>query len=228
MPALRSDNLKVICVIPAFNEAKNIAKVISDVRPYVQEIVVIDDCSSDNTASLARTAGATVRRHPINRGQGAALQTGNDYALSQAADIIIHFDADDQFVAAEIPEMLGPIVNDQADIVFGSRFLGKPANFPFSKRYIIYPLARLFNALVFGIRLSDPQNGFRALNRRAAQIIHIDNRAMAHNSEIQAKAFNAKLRISEVPITVVYHEFGQKLSGGFKIAKDLLIHKIIK
>jgi glycosyltransferase involved in cell wall biosynthesis len=220
--------MKIICVIPAFNEAQNITKVVSEVRPYVQEVVVVDDHSQDETAALARAAGATVLEHPINRGQGAALQTGNDYALSQGADIIVHFDADDQFLATEIPDMVSPLLTGQADIVFGSRFLNKPTNFPFSKKYLIYPLAHLFTRFILGIKLSDPQNGFRALSRRAAETIHIANREMAHNSEIQSKAYAAKLRVAEVPITVIYHDFGQKLSGGFKIVKDLLIHKLIK
>jgi len=219
---------KIICVIPAWNEAKNITKVIGDVKPLVNEVVVIDDCSQDDTAALAKAAGATVLRHPINRGQGASLQTGNDYALKNGADIIIHFDADDQFLAAEIKEMVAPIINGQADIVFGSRFLGKNSNFPFAKKYLIMPLAKIFTRLFLGIKLSDPQNGFRALSHQAAEAIRIDNREMAHASEIQAKAFEQKFRISEVPITVIYHDFGQKLSGGFKVAKDLLIHRIIK
>lgn len=220
--------MKIACVIPAWNEAKNIAKVVSGVRPYVQETIVVDDASQDETAALAGTAGAIVLRHPINRGQGAALQTGNDYALAHDADIIIHFDGDDQFLAAEIKDMAAPIIDGRADIVFGSRFLGKKSNLPLTKRYLIYPLAQLFTRFLLGIRLSDPQNGFRALSRRAAETIRIDNREMAHNSEIQGKAYRSGLRIEEVPITVVYHDFGQRLSGGFKIAKDLLIHKIIK
>jgi glycosyltransferase involved in cell wall biosynthesis len=220
--------MKIICVIPAWNEAKNIAKVVSGAKAYVDEVLVVDDCSKDETAALAAAAGASVLRHPINRGQGAALQTGNDYALSHGADIIVHFDADDQFLASEISDMVEPIKNGRADIVFGSRFLGKKANFPFTKKYLIYPLAQLFTRLFLGVRLSDPQNGFRAMNRSAAETIRIFNREMAHNSEIQIKAFQNKLRIAEVPITVVYHEFGQKLSGGFKVIKDLLINKIIK
>ena len=90
------------------------------------------------------------------------------------------------------------------------------------------PGAQLFNRLFLGVKLSDPQNGFRAMSRRAAEAIKIANREMAHNSEIQAKAFKAKLKIAEVPVTVTYHRFGQKLSGGFKVISDLLIHKIIK
>lgn len=220
--------MKINCVIPAWNEAANIVKVLSDVRPYVDEIIVVDDCSQDETAALAQAAGALVLHHPINRGQGAALQTGNDYALKNGADIIIHFDADDQFSAAEIRDMIAPLTSGQADIVFGSRFLGKKANLPMIKKYLIMPLAKIFSRLFLGVKLSDPQNGFRAMNRRAAEAITIANREMAHASEIQIKAFRKKLRIAEVPVTVVYHRFGQKLSGSFKILRDLLIHKIIK
>ncbi len=220
--------MKITCVIPAWNEAENISRVVAGVRPYVQETVVVNDCSTDATAELASNAGAIVISHPINRGQGAALQTGDDYALSSGADIIVHFDADDQFLAEEIKDMTAPILEGRADIVFGSRFLGKKSNFPFTKKYLIYPLAHIFTRFILGIKLSDPQNGFRALSRKAAELIRIDNREMAHNSEIQAKAYQSGLRIAEVPITVIYHDFGQKLSGGFKIAKDLLIHKIIK
>lgn len=220
--------MKIFCVIPAYNEEKNIVKVIKDVTPYVDEIVVVDDCSKDATAKLASETGVAVLSHIINRGQGASLQTGNEYALKNNADIIIHFDADDQFLASEIPDMLKPIINNKADIVFGSRFLGKETNFPFVKKYIIMPLAQIFSRTVLGVKLSDPQNGFRALSREAAQKIVIDNRQMAHASEIQVKAFQQKLRIAEVPITVIYHHFGQKLSGGFIVMRDLLIHKIIK
>ncbi|MFA5000125.1 MAG: glycosyltransferase family 2 protein [Patescibacteria group bacterium] len=219
--------MKISCVIPAWNEAANIAKVVKTVRAQVDEVIVVDDGSRDETAALAETAGAIVLRHPINRGQGAALQTGNDYALRHSAEIIIHFDADDQFLAEEIKDMAEPIINDRADIVFGSRFLGKKTNFPPVKKYLIMPLAKIFTRAL-GLKLSDPQNGFRALNRRAAETIKIVNREMAHASEIQIKARQAGLRMAEVPVTVIYHRPGQKLSGGFKIIRDLLIHKIIK
>ncbi len=90
------------------------------------------------------------------------------------------------------------------------------------------PLAYIFTRFILGIKLSDPQNGFRAMSRLAAEHIKIGNREMAHNSEIQIKAFQEKLRVAEAPITVVYHHFGQKFSGGFKVIRDLLIHGIIK
>jgi glycosyltransferase involved in cell wall biosynthesis len=220
--------MKTICVIPAYNEEKSISEVIKRVRPYVSEIVVIDDCSQDNTAIIAKQVGATLISHPINRGQGAALQTGNEYALKNGADIIIHFDADNQFQAEEIPEIIKPIIDNQAEVVLGSRFLGKKSQLPKLKRYLIMPLARMINRIFFNIKLSDPQSGFRALNRATAEKLIIRNDGMAHCSEILHQLFKNKVKIQEVPITVVYHEFGQKLSGGIRIIKDLLIKKIIK
>lgn len=220
--------MKKICVIPAYNEAEHIAEVIRRVRPFVDEIVVVDDCSRDATSELARQAGARVLRHPINRGQGAALQTGNDYALRHGAEIIVHFDADNQFQAEEIPALIKPIEDGAAEAVLGSRFLSKKSDLPAFKRQVIMPLARLVNRLFYDIRLSDPQSGFRVLSRAAALQIRIKNDGMAHCSEILHQLFERKIRTVEVPITVIYHEFGQNISGGFKIIKDLAIKKIIK
>jgi len=220
--------MKITCVIPAFNEEKNIFQVVTQVRPFVNEIIVVDDCSQDKTAELARRAGALVLKHAINRGQGAALQTGTDYALKNQADIIIHFDADNQFRASEIAEVVEPLIQGRAETVLGSRFLEKKSNLPWQKKYLIMPLARLVNRLFFHITLSDPQSGFRALNRATAEKIKINNDGMAHCSEILYQLFRNKVKVEEVPITVTYHQYGQKFSGGLKIITDLLIQKIIK
>ena len=219
--------MKISCVIPAYNEAKNIALVIDKLKPYVSEIIVVDDASSDQTFSIASQKEALVVRHIINRGQGAALRTGTKLALDRGADIVIHFDADDQFQATDIPAMVKPLIENQADAVLGSRFLAKTTKLPTVKKNIIMPLARLINRLFFNIRLSDPQSGFRALSRQSALELKIENDGMAHCSEILYQLFKNKNRVSEVPITVIYHEYGQKLSGGFKIIKDLLIQKLI-
>lgn len=216
----------IICVIPAYNEAPHIGRVIAKVKPFVDRIIVVDDHSADDTAAEARKAGALVVRHIINRGQGAALRTGTTLALAEGADIIIHFDADDQFQANDIPAMVAPLLAGEVDAVLGSRFLGQ-ANLPKVKRHIIMPLARLVNRLFFNIRLSDPQSGFRALARPCALRLKIENDGMAHCSEILHHLFRQGERVVEVPITVVYHEYGQKLSGGFKILKDLLIQKFL-
>lgn len=220
--------MKTICIIPAYNEEKNIADVINKVLPFVNEVVVVNDCSHDKTEIIAKKTEATLISHPINRGQGAALQTGNDYALKNGADIIIHFDADNQFQAEEISDVIKPIIEKKAEAVLGSRFLGKKSQLPKLKKYLIMPLARLINRVFFNIRLTDPQSGFRALNRETAQKIIIRNDGMAHCSEIMHQLHKHKVKIEEVPITVYYHEFGQKFSGGIRIIKDLIIKKIIK
>jgi polyprenyl-phospho-N-acetylgalactosaminyl synthase len=225
--------LKVFCVVPAFNEEINIAKVIKEVKVFVDEVIVVDDGSSDKTASLARKCGAVVLRHVINRGQGAGLQTGNEFALSKGADIVVHFDADGQFSAEEIKDVVEPIIKGEADVVFGSRFLGKDANLPWIKRNLIYPIGRIVNDyLLSGSKLTDPQNGFRALSKKSLQKIKIQSDGMAHNSEIQRKAVKG-FKCSEVPVTVRYNEYGQGLftgkgrgSGGIKIIKDILFSRI--
>lgn len=219
--------MKIYCVIPAYNEAAHIKEVILAVRPYVNCVVVVDDCSKDETLAIARGEGIVALSHIVNRGQGAALQTGNEYALSRGADIIVHFDADNQFQAQEIPELLRPILENKAEAVLGSRFLSKKSKLPKLKEYLIMPLARFVNRTFFNIRLSDPQSGFRVLSKKAAKSINIKNDGMAHCSEIMHQLHQANIIIEEVPITVIYHEFGQKLSGGIRIMKDMLIKKII-
>lgn len=219
--------MKVYCVIPAFNEENSIVEVLKKVKPLVSEVIVVDDGSKDKTYELSKAQGVRVLRHIINRGQGASLETGDQYALRAGADIIVHFDADGQFLTEEIKDLTAPIECGQADIVFGSRFLEKKSNMPVFKKAVMMPLARALNYLLFGVNLSDPQCGFRAMSAKAAGKIGICNDGMAHCSEIIGKAFQNELRIKEVPVTVIYHEFGQKMSGGFRIIKDLIISKII-
>ncbi len=219
--------MKIFCIIPAYNEAKTIVKIINDVKPLVDEVVVVDDGSTDNTYRLAKTQGITILQHIINKGQGAALQTGNEYAINNGAEIIVHFDADEQFLAKEIKDMVAPIISGEADIVFGSRFLEKKSNMPWFKRNIIMPMAKITNKIAFNISLTDPQNGFRAMTAGAAKKIIIEHNGMAHCSEIIFKAFKNNLRVKEVPATIIYHNFGQKFSGGIKIIKDLFIAKLI-
>lgn len=221
--------MRIFCIIPAYNEEKNIVKTIREVQPLVDKVVVVDDCSSDNTVRLLETNFSDIKilKHTINRGQGAALQTGNDYAIQKKADIIVHFDADGQFLATEIKDLTNPIKNNEADIVFGSRFLEKKSDIPWFKEKIIFPVARLVNKTLLGVNLTDPQNGFRAMKVEVAKKIKIRQDGMAHCSEILNKAFKYKLNVKEVPITVIYNEFGQRFSGGIKIFRDLLISKLI-
>lgn len=220
--------MKLFCVIPAWNEAKNIGEVVSRVKPQVTEVVVVDDGSADNTADIALAAGATVLRHPINRGQGAALRTGTQYALEQKADVIVHFDADGQFVASEIPEAAAPVISSDVEAVFGSRFLDKEHNLPPLKKRLILPLARLFNLVFLGVKFNDPQNGFRVLSAKAARQLDWQQDKMAHCSEILWLTRLSKIKYREVGVTVRYNEFGQRMSGGWRIIGDLFLGRFLK
>lgn len=217
--------MKVFCVIPAYNVSRHgqLPAVLEDVGKVVENIVVVNDGSDDTTGEIAEAGNVTVIHHPLNRGQGAALKTGTEYALAQGADIIIHFDADGQFHAADVEKLLKPLLTNDADVVFGSRFLDTTSQLPWFKKAVIMPLARLVNRWFFNIRLTDPQSGFRAFNRRAAFLLDWQQDRMAHCNEILIAAHRQPLRIQEVPITVTYHEFGQKFSGGFKILRDLFL-----
>jgi glycosyltransferase involved in cell wall biosynthesis len=220
--------MKIFCVIPNYNKAEYVEKVVNEVAVVVDQVIVVDDGSSDNSLEVLDRTTATVLSHLINRGQGTALKTGTDYALDQGAEVIIHFDADGQFRAQDIVRVIEPILNNQADVVFGSRFLDTTTQLPAFKKYIIMPIARWINAVFFKIKLTDPQSGFRAFSRQAALLVDWQQDRMAHCNEILINAHQQPLRIREVPITVIYHEFGQKFSGGIMILRDLFLASLNK
>ena len=147
--------MKIFCIIPAWNESLNIITTVQKVLNYVDFLVIINDCSTDDTFKKAQELEnqhkdkIKVLSHPINLGQGASLQTGNDYALGNGADIIVHFDADGQFLAEEILDIVNPIIKENYDIVFGSRFLEKKSSIPKFKKNIIMPLAKIFNFIFY-------------------------------------------------------------------------------
>lgn len=175
----------IFVVLPAFNEEKKIGRVIRGLFEHgFNQVVVVDDGSLDNTSQEAVNAGATVLNHSINRGQGAALQTGNDYALQNGAEIIVHFDADEQFNPADIKSGIDRLCLESADVLLGSRFLDNRSRIPFFKKYAILPVSRFINNLFSGLKLTDVHNGFRIMTRQAAEKICITQAGMAHNSEI--------------------------------------------
>lgn len=220
--------MKIACVIPAYNVKKYLPSVVGNLPAVVDEIIVVNDCSTDGTTEIINSLPVIALHHAINRGQGAALKTGTEYALQNGADLIIHFDGDGQFQSQDIPAMLKPLQSDQADVVFGSRFLNQSTKLPRLKRYVIMPLARIINRLFFNIKLTDPQSGFRAMNRKAALLIQWQQDRMAHCNEILINAHSHPLRIVEVPITVIYEHFGQRFSGGIKILRDLFFARLNK
>lgn len=218
--------MKVVCVIPSWNSSDTLVEVIKEVKTKVDSLVVVDDGSTDQTESAVKGLAIDYLRHPINRGQGAALKTGTAYALKQGADIIVHFDADGQFRAEDITTVVAPIIKGEAEIVFGSRFLDDSTKMPAFKKGIIMPLAHFINRVFFNIKMTDPQSGFRAFSSRAAKHLDWQQDRMAHCSEILVTAHASGLPIVEVPITVLYPNFGQKLGGGFKILYDMFIAKL--
>ncbi|PIR66396.1 MAG: glycosyltransferase family 2 protein [Parcubacteria group bacterium CG10_big_fil_rev_8_21_14_0_10_36_14] len=216
--------MQTFVIIPAYNEASVIADTIRDVQKFYKDIVVVDDGSKDKTSKIAEIAGVKVLRHILNRGQGAALRTGINYALKQGADVVVTYDADGQFEAEEISRLCHPVINGKCDVVLGSRFLSGN-RIPLFKK-IILKSAILFTRAITGLRLTDTHNGFRIMNRKAAEQIKIRQDRMAHASEIVHEIARLKLSYKELPITVKYTIYskrkGQRLSGAFHILFDLI------
>jgi polyprenyl-phospho-N-acetylgalactosaminyl synthase len=221
-PNKRSDGVRI--VVPAFNEAQAIASVLADLRRTGYQIVVVDDGSADATAELAMQAGATVVRHPVNLGQGAALQTGIKFALLQGANFIVTFDADGQHRVDEIATLLSALVLHRADFALGSRFLGRAANMPTSRRLLLQA-AISFTRATTGLAITDAHNGLRAMTRRGAQTINLRQNRMAHASEILDQIAASGLKYVEVPITIEYSSYslgkGQRSSAAVDILIDL-------
>ena len=218
---------KIFIIIPCYNEAETIFQVVEQTRPYGQ-VVVVDDSSTDQSALLAGQAGAVVLRHFLNRGQGAAEQTGTDLAIRRGADIIIHLDADGQHDPNDIPKLIAPLQSRMADIVLGSRFLGQAVNIPIFRK-ILLKAGAFFIFTFTGLRLSDSQNGFRAMTRSTAKLINITQDGMAHATEIIDQISEQDLRYQEVPVTVRYTPYsigrGQSNSNAVKIVWRLIIEK---
>lgn len=218
----------VFFVIPAYNEAESVGTVVRRVRERYPQVVVVDDGSRDQTAAAAAEAGATVLRHLLNRGQGAALKTGIDYALSRGADVIVTFDSDGQHRLEDVDALIAPVLAGECDAALGSRFLRNDSAVPFGRKLTL-KLGVLFTRLVSGIQVTDTHNGLRALSRRAAQQLQIRQDRMAHASEILDEIARLKIRYTEVPTRILYTEYsrqkGQRSSAALRILWDFLIGK---
>lgn len=217
-------------VIPAYNEAQSIATVVAGLRHagYVH-VCVVDDGSADGTGSLALRAGAHVLEHVTNFGQGAALQTGIDYALANGAHYVCTFDADGQHSAQSLAMLLEAIDDHDADVALGSRFLDGESKVPLARRLLLRA-ALGFTRMHARMDVSDTHNGLRVFSRRAAEIVRIEQPQMAHASEILQKIGASKLRYVEVPVTIAYSDYSRaKGQSGFdsvKILLDLLYRSI--
>ncbi len=202
-----TDKLKpmVIACIPAYNEEKYIAKVIVETKKYVDRIIVCDDGSKDSTGEIAKQLGAIVIRHRENMGYGAALRSLFKKALELKPDIVVTLDADGQHDPREIPRLIEPIINGEADIVIGSRFLGKTTQSKW--RTIGVKTITKTVKITFSIDgLTDAQSGFRAYKASILKELIPEDNTMAASIEILAKAKDMGLRIKEVPATIIGHE----------------------
>jgi glycosyltransferase involved in cell wall biosynthesis len=195
---------KVIVAIPAFNEEVAIGSVILRSKTYADEVVVIDDGSKDKTARIARLAGAEVIVHDANEGKGAGIRDAFDYAKKAHADILVLIDGDGQHNPDEIPSLLLPITNGEADIVNGSRFMnGYGHNVPKYRR-IGQEVLTMATNMGSSAHITDSQNGFRAFSKKTFNRFNFQENGMAIESEMLMDAANANLRIKEVPIDVRY------------------------
>ena len=159
----------VLVIVPAYNEGRVVTATVERLLAAGYQVVVVDDGSSDETVEV-RHLPIVYLRHPVNLGQGAALQTGMTYALRAGADIAVHFDADGQHDCGQIEHLIAPIVEGRADVVFGSRFLRQQdcAQVPWKKRILLRG-GILISWVMTGMLLSDTHNGFRAMSRRALE-----------------------------------------------------------
>jgi len=214
-------------VVPLYNEAAVVRSVIEEARTTFPKIVCIDDGSTDASAEEAYAGGAVVVRHPINLGQGAALQTGLDYAMRDSqADYFVTFDSDGQHQTSDALAMVQRLDTEPLDIVVGSRFLDDRTDVGAVKQ-IVLKTAIQFERLSTGVKLTDAHNGLRALNRTAAGAIRITQNRMAHASEIVQKMGRANLRYAEQPVHIVYTDYsrakGQSVWNLVNILNDLFL-----
>jgi len=214
-------------IVPAFNEGPVIGEVIAGLRERFAHVVVVDDGSADDCGAVARSSGAILLRHPFNLGQGAALQTGIDYAVGRGASYLATFDSDGQHRVEDIESLLTALIAEGADIALGSRFLGSAENMPASRRLLLRA-ARLFTRLTTGLALTDVHNGLRVMTRDAAQRIAITHNRMSHASELLELIASRKLAYIEAPMTVTYTAYslakGQTAWHSVVILSELLMY----
>ncbi|WP_205875194.1 glycosyltransferase family 2 protein [Mycobacterium camsae] len=223
--ALQTDYSNVWIIVPAFNEAVVIGEVVAELRTVFGHVVCVDDGSADGTGEIARQAGAALVRHPINLGQGAAIQTGVEYARRQpGATVFATFDADGQHRVKDVVTMIDRLNRGDVDIVIGTRFGQQVANRPpLVKRLVLQTAARLSRR---GRRLglTDTNNGLRVFNKAVADGLNITMSGMSHATEIVMMIAENHWRVAEVPVEVLYTDYskskGQPLLNGVNIIFD--------
>jgi len=222
-PPLRPSRSRIIAVIPAYNEERFIGSVVLRARRHAAGVLVIDDGSTDATAEVATAAGAIVLRHETNCGKGVALSTGFQHALDLQPDAVITIDADGQHPAHEIDAVAAPVLQGEADIVIGSRYV-KPSSYIPRHRIWGHRLFNLLTNVASRVSVSDSQSGFRAFSYRALQHLSFQSSSFAVESEMQFLAHENGLKILEVPITINYFDRPKRpvIAHGLVVLNGLL------
>ncbi|WP_449279526.1 glycosyltransferase family 2 protein [Leucobacter sp. GX0328] len=225
-PAASADNRDVWVVIPLYNEATVIAEVIAGLLPVFPNVVCIDDGSRDGSGAVARAAGARVVSHPINLGQGAALQTGFEYALEHDARFVVTFDADGQHRVVDAEAMVARARAEDLSIVFGSRFLDDRTKPGLLKR-IVLKTAVVATNWSTKTKLTDAHNGLRVIREDALRQVKLRQDRMAHGTEIVMQLGRTGLPYAEQPVEVLYTDYsrskGQSLLNSINILIELVI-----
>jgi glycosyltransferase involved in cell wall biosynthesis len=213
---------KIFAIIPAYNEEKQISRVVKKTKKYVNNVVVVDDGSKDKTKDTAKKSKAIVLRHLVNLGKGATLKTGCDYALKNNADIVIAIDADAQHNPNEIPKFLKNL--KKYDVVIAYRKLNK--NMPFILKFGNLFINKTINFL-YGIKIKDSQCGYRAFTAKAYKKLRWKASDYSMESEMIAKIGKYKLSYKEIPIETIYSDKykGTTILDGIKIIFNLLLWK---
>lgn len=216
-------------IIPAYNEQSKISEIVKSLQKYFSNIFIVDDGSADNTYHAAKSTGAEVIRHPINLGQGAALQTGLTRALENPnLNYFLTFDADGQHSIESALEMLYLSKKTNVDLVMGSRFLRDTHSGMPQKKKFILKLAVLYTRFDTGLNVTDTHNGLRVMNRNFAKSLSIRKNGMAHASEILTHAKQTRASWLESPAQIYYTEYsikkGQSIFNAINILTEM-IHK---
>lgn len=229
--------MRLAVVIAAYNEASSIVQTLKSIPRHIGgisklDIIVVNDGSSDATEELALKSGAFVLSHPINRGQGAALQTGLEYVRDNGYDIVVTFDADGQHSGREIHKIIQPILDGRTKVVLGSRFIGKTGisqNIPLSRRLVLKG-GILFTRIFSRINVTDTHNGFRAISVDVLDKLRLNHDRMEHASELLDLISRYNISFSEVPVTITYTEYskakGQSNGNALRIAVRMLLYKL--
>ncbi|MDD5055933.1 MAG: glycosyltransferase family 2 protein [Candidatus Peribacteraceae bacterium] len=222
--------MRTCAIIPAFNEATHIGAVIRGARQYVDEVIVVADGSTDDTAEVARQAGARVVVHPENCGAGAATMTGLEAARALAFDIAVTVDADGQHATADIPKLIAPL-SQGADLVIANRFGGRKVSIP-RIRILFNAIGNAVTLLATGIWLPDTQCGFKAFGPRALRQVDLKMSGFEFCTEIIREAARFRWKIVSVPSRVVYSEYtlakGQSFANGMKTAAKILLRSFLR